>query len=80
MTLRKLTLTHNKKKSTWDVKVDNTKKVLHHFRTKDNATKGGALKKVLGKQGGSVKIEKITGGYQEERTYPGSKDPRRSKG
>ncbi len=80
MTLRKLTLTHNKKKSTWDVKLDESKQVLHTFKTKKNATKGGALKRVLGKKGGSVKIEKITGGYQEERTYPGSKDPRRSKG
>lgn len=80
MTLRKLTLTHNKKKGTWDLKQDKGNQVLHSFRTKANATKGGALKKVLGKKGGSVKIAKITGGYQEERTYPGSKDPRSSKG
>jgi hypothetical protein len=29
---------------------------------------------------GSVKIHKETGGFQEERTYPRSKDPRKSKG
>ena len=80
MKLRKLTLTHNPKKSTWDLKVDKSNQVLHRFRTKENATKGGAMKRVLGKKGGSVKIEKISGGYQEERTYPGSKDPRESKG
>lgn len=30
--------------------------------------------------GGSLKIHKNNGGFQEERTYPRSKDPRRSKG
>lgn len=30
--------------------------------------------------GGSLKIHKNTGGFQEERTYPRSKDPRKSKG
>jgi len=30
--------------------------------------------------GGSLKIHKNKGGFQEERTYPRSKDPRKSKG
>lgn len=30
--------------------------------------------------GGSLKIHKNDGGFQEERTYPKSKDPRKSKG
>lgn len=30
--------------------------------------------------GGSLKIHKNKGGFQEERTYPKSKDPRKSKG
>ncbi|MGV6832654.1 MAG: DUF2188 domain-containing protein [bacterium] len=30
--------------------------------------------------GGSLKIHKNKGGFQEERTYPRSKDPRESKG
>jgi hypothetical protein len=38
------------------------------------------LSRALGKEGGSVKIEKISGGYQEERTFPRSADPRKSKG
>jgi hypothetical protein len=29
---------------------------------------------------GSVKIEKLNGRYQEERTFPRSADPRKSKG
>ena len=39
-----------------------------------------AIKKAVGSEGGSVKIQKIDGKFQEERTYPGSKDPRESKG
>jgi len=34
----------------------------------------------LGNQGGSVKIKKLDGKYEEERTYPKSKDPIKSKG
>lgn len=30
--------------------------------------------------GGSLKIHKNAGGFQEERTYPKSKDPKKSKG
>jgi hypothetical protein len=30
--------------------------------------------------GGSLKIHKNSGGFQEERTYPRSKDPKESKG
>jgi hypothetical protein len=61
-------LAHNSKKDCCDLKKDKRKKVLHSYKTKENATKGGVLKRALGELGGSVKIEKITGGYQEERT------------
>lgn len=40
--------------------------------------KGGALEKAIGE--GSVKIQKMDGKFQEERTFPGSKDPKSSKG
>ena len=39
-----------------------------------------ALAAALGKEGGSVKIRKLDGKFQEERTYPRSKDPKRSPG
>jgi hypothetical protein len=78
--LRKFTLSKSKGKSSWDLKNDQTNRVIHSFRKKENATKGGALKKALGKAGGSVKIKKEDGTYQEERTYPRSRDPRSSKG
>lgn len=38
-------------------------------------------KEFINKQGGgSLKIHKNTGGFQEERTYPRSIDPKKSKG
>jgi hypothetical protein len=78
--LRKFTLDHNEKKDQWDLKNDATNRVLKSFGTKGDATAGGALKQVLGSEGGSVKIQKENGRIQEERTYPRSKDPRSSKG
>lgn len=78
--LRKTTLSKNKEKSTWDLKDDKTDKVIHSFRKKETATKGGALARQLGPEGGSVKIKKGDGKIQEERTFPRSKDPRKSKG
>lgn len=78
--LPKYTLSKSKEKKGWELKEDKTKKVIHTFRTKENAKKGGAIKKELGPEGGSVRIEKLHGGYDEERTYPRSKDPKKSKG
>lgn len=46
-------------------------------------TKEDALKKsmvFMKEHGGSMKIHKESGPIQEERTYPGSADPRRSPG
>ena len=78
--LPKLTLSHNDKKDRWDLKADKTDKVVKSFDTKAEATKGGVLSKAAGQDGASVKIQKMDGKYQEERTYPGSKDPKGSKG
>jgi hypothetical protein len=59
---------------------DRTDKVVKTFATKSDATTGGALRRAVGRDGGSVKIQKQNGRFQEERTYPRGKDPRRSKG
>ena len=77
--LPKFTLSHNNKIGGWDLKQDKTEKIVKHFETKEDATAGGVLKKAIGGEG-SVKIEKMGGGYEEERTYPSSEDPKRSKG
>jgi hypothetical protein len=78
-TLPKFTLEKNERKDTWDLRKDKTHNLVRSFGTKADATKGGALKRAVGGEG-SVKIQKENGRFQEERTYPRSKDPRRSKG
>jgi len=78
--LPKLTLDKNEKTDKWDLRNDKTDKLVKSFNTKGAATKGGALERALGPSGGSVKIQKENGRYQEERTYPGSKDPKKSPG
>jgi hypothetical protein len=78
--LPKFTLEYNEKKERWDLENDKTNKVVKSFETKGDATAGGVMKKVLGEDGGSVKIQKENGRIQEERTYPRSADPRESKG
>ena len=78
--LTKFTLTKNNKTDNWDLKKDTTNRTVKSFETKQEATKGGVLEKAVGKDGGSVKIRKEDGKFQEERTYPRDKDPRGSKG
>ena len=78
--LAKFTLAFDEKKDKWTLKNDRTNRVEKTFTTKAKATTGGALKRAVGRDGGSVKIKKENGRLQEERTYPGSRDPRKPKG
>ncbi|AMA60101.1 hypothetical protein [Bradyrhizobium sp. CCGE-LA001] len=78
--LPKYTLSHNDSRDRWELRQDKTHQLVKWFDTKAVATAGGALARALGTQGGSVKIEKLSGRYQEERTFPRSADPRKSKG
>lgn len=78
--LPKFTLSHDKKKDDWSLSNDATGRVVKRFETKSEATAGGVLEKAVGSAGGSVKIQKEDGKFQEERTYPRSEDPRKSKG
>ena len=79
--LPRYTLAFDDKKDDWKLENDKTDKVIRRYDTKDEATEGGVLKKALGSEGGSVKIEyKEKSGYEEERTFPRSADPRESKG
>jgi hypothetical protein len=77
--LSKFTLFRNPETTKWDLKRDSGETVKS-FKDKLSATKGGALQKAIGGAGGSVKIKKLDGKIQEERTFPGSADPRSSKG
>ena len=78
--LPKFTLTFDEKRDKWALRNDRTNRVEKTFTTKARAMAGGVLKRAVGREGGSVKIQKENGRLQEERTYPGSKDPRKSKG
>jgi hypothetical protein len=78
--LRKYTLDHDERSGRWELTDDRSNRIVKTFATKGVATKGGALRRAVGGEGGSVKIQKQNGRFQEERTYPRSKDPRRSKG
>jgi hypothetical protein len=78
--LPKYTLKHDDKKNDWALVKDGSNRATKRYETKSDATAGGALKKALGGDGGSVKIQKTDGKYQEERTYPRSRDPKSSKG
>jgi hypothetical protein len=78
--LQRYTLKHNKDKDNWVLKNDTTQRTVRAFETKEDATKRGVLKKAVGNEGGSIRIQKEKGGFQEERTFPRSRDPRKSKG
>lgn len=78
--LPKYTLSHDEKKDDWVLKEDGSSRAKRRFENKADATKGGALQNALGAGGGSVKIQKKDGEYQEERTFPRSKDPTKSPG
>lgn len=80
MKLPKYTLSHNERKNRWDLKNDETGRTKASFDTKAKATSAGVLESAIGTSGGSVKIQKVDGKYQEERTYPSSKDPKNSRG
>ena len=78
--LPKYTLEHNERTERWDLVKDVTDRTVKSFTTKETATKGGVLERAVGPDGGSVKIQKVNGRFQQERTYPGSKDPKKSPG
>ena len=78
--LPKFTLGYHEKKDKWVLEQDKTNTTVKTFETKADATAGGVLQKALGKDGGSVKIQKVSGKYQEERTYPRKADPKESPG
>ena len=78
--LPRYTLTYDDARERWALENDKTDRVVRAFETKAEATKGGVLEGALGSAGGSVKIQTMKGQFQEERTFPGSKDPARSKG
>jgi hypothetical protein len=80
LNLTKLTLDFDKTKNDWRLTNDAADRVVKRFEKKQDATKGGVLQEVVGQGGGSVKIKTQDNRYQEERTYPGKLDPKKSPG
>ncbi|MER9533049.1 DUF2188 domain-containing protein [Mesorhizobium sp. M0309] len=78
--LPKFELMHDKAKGDWVLKAQGADKATRRFETKGIATAGGVLESAIGKGGGSVRIKKMDGTIQEERTFPGSADPKKSPG
>lgn len=78
--LAKFTLEYDERGEDWVLRNDRSNRLIKRYETKSDALEGGALKRAVGSEGGSVKIQKQNGRFQEERTYPRSRDPRRSRG
>lgn len=75
--LPRFDLVKDKRADNW--KLEGNGKTIKTFDRKEDATKGGVLKKAIGGEG-SVRIHKVNNRIQEERTFPRSEDPKSSKG
>ena len=70
----------SKKDDHWQLKKQGNERATKAFKgNKEDAIKDSAAY-LKSTEGGSLRIHKEDGTYQEERTYPRSKDPRSSKG
>ena len=78
--LPKLALVKDAKRGDWKLEPEGGGRAKARFETKGQATAGGVLADALGKKGGSVRIHKVDGEIQEERTYPRDADPKSSPG
>lgn len=78
MTLEKFTLHKDTKTDKLRLEQEGSDRAKRTFDTKQEALSG--LKAAVGPNGGSVRIRKLDNTIQEERTYPRSSDPRKSKG
>jgi hypothetical protein len=65
----KFTLSHSKFLGGWAL-TDQSGRVVGIFNRKTDALAGGRVEKMLGEEGGSVRIHKLDGRFEEERTYP----------
>ena len=70
MAKRRYSLRFDSEREKWILKNDVTEKIVKVFATKEDATRAGALRKVLGRQGGTVLVRKINGVLEEERAFP----------
>lgn len=78
MAIDKYTLHRDQKSDKWRLEKERSDRAKRIFGTKQEALKN--LRDAVGPNGGSVRIRKVDNTIQEERTYPRSSDPRRTKG
>lgn len=78
MVLNKYTLHRDRESKKWRLEPEGSDRAKRIYQNKDEALKN--LRKDVGQDGGSVRIRKLDNTIQEERTYPRSKDPKRSPG
>lgn len=62
----------------WKLEKQGSERSIRNFETKSEAMNFSV--DYMNNHGGSLKIHKQDGQFQEERTYPRSADPRKSKG
>lgn len=67
---RKYTLRFDDVRNKWVLKHDATRKIIRVFKSKEDGTRAGVLRKLLGQQGGTVTIRTRTGVFDEERNFP----------
>ena len=78
--LPRYTLAYHERSGEWVLIHDLSGRAVKRFSHKEMATRGGILKRLVGERGGSIKIQKLNGKYQEERTFPPERDPHRFPG
>ena len=67
---RKFTLHFDEANAKWVLKHDDTKKIVRMFKTKEEGSRAGILRKTLGQKGGTVVLRTKTGVFDEERVFP----------
>ena len=56
----------------WILRNDASEKIVRIFNTKEDATRAGVLRKMIGREGGTVRVLTRDGVFEEERNFPGS--------
>ena len=68
---RNYTVKLDSSRNTWVLQHAVSGKVLRVFETKEDATRAGVLRKAIGTQGGTVRILRSNGTFEEERVFAG---------
>ncbi|MEX1002191.1 MAG: DUF2188 domain-containing protein [Crocinitomicaceae bacterium] len=66
--------------SDWELKKEGNSKASKTFKDMNKTEATQAAAQFMKNHSGSLKIRKLDGKFEEERTYPKSKDPKKSKG